>query len=66
MKDVQRFDLHTHTTASDGSLTPAELVQAALEQRLDLLGITDHDTVGGIAPAMSAAAGSLAADPPGH
>jgi predicted metal-dependent phosphoesterase TrpH len=58
MTEVRRFDLHTHTTASDGALTPAELVQAALERQLDLLAITDHDTVAGIAPAMSAAAGT--------
>jgi predicted metal-dependent phosphoesterase TrpH len=58
MAEVQRFDLHTHTTASDGTLTPAALVQAALEQRLELLAITDHDTVAGIAPARDAAAGT--------
>ncbi|ELI6447483.1 PHP domain-containing protein [Photobacterium damselae subsp. damselae] len=39
------FDLHTHTTASDGRLTPEELVKRAVERRVDVLAITDHDTV---------------------
>jgi predicted metal-dependent phosphoesterase TrpH len=55
---VRRFDLHAHTTASDGALTPAELVRAALDAQLDLLVITDHDTVAGFAPAREAAADS--------
>lgn len=40
-----KADLHTHTTASDGVLTPAELVRRAAEQGVELLAITDHDTV---------------------
>ncbi|MCA1599787.1 MAG: PHP domain-containing protein, partial [Chloroflexi bacterium] len=52
------IDLHTHTTASDGTLTPAELVHAALRDGVDVLAITDHDTVAGIAPALAAAAGT--------
>lgn len=36
-------DLHTHTTASDGELTPAELIAAASEAGVELLSITDHD-----------------------
>lgn len=39
------FDLHTHTTASDGTLLPAELVKLAVEQNVDCLAITDHDTL---------------------
>ena len=38
-------DLHCHSTASDGSLTPAELVKLAIEREVDLLSITDHDTL---------------------
>ena len=38
-------DLHCHTTASDGALSPRELVQRATERNVDLLAITDHDTV---------------------
>lgn len=50
------IDLHSHTTASDGALSPSELVAAAVERGLDVLGITDHDTVGGIEEATRAAA----------
>lgn len=48
-------DLHTHTTASDGSLTPTELVYAAKAAGLDILAVTDHDTVAGVAEAQAAA-----------
>jgi predicted metal-dependent phosphoesterase TrpH len=41
------IDLHTHTSESDGSYTPAELVDLARELRLDALAITDHDTFAG-------------------
>jgi predicted metal-dependent phosphoesterase TrpH len=40
-----RIDLHTHTTASDGKLTPAELAAHAVHCGIDTLAITDHDTV---------------------
>jgi predicted metal-dependent phosphoesterase TrpH len=52
-----RFDLHVHTNASDGSLSPADVVNAARAGRLDVLAITDHDTVAGV-PAAIAAAGA--------
>lgn len=38
-------DLHTHTTASDGGLSPQELVQRAVQRGVDMLAITDHDTL---------------------
>ena len=38
-------DLHTHTTASDGTLSPRELVSAARNEGVELLSITDHDTL---------------------
>ncbi|QDX30115.1 RNase RNM [Dickeya poaceiphila] len=38
------YDLHSHTTASDGLLTPTELVQRAVNMRVSVLAITDHDT----------------------
>ncbi len=41
------IDFHTHTSASDGALTPAELVESALASKIELLAITDHDTVAG-------------------
>lgn len=46
------IDLHTHTTASDGSLEPAELVRLAHRQGLRVIAITDHDTVDGIDEAL--------------
>lgn len=49
-----RIDLHTHSTASDGTLSPAELVHAAAEAGLDVLGLTDHDTTSGWQPAIAA------------
>jgi predicted metal-dependent phosphoesterase TrpH len=39
------FDLHSHTTCSDGVLTPQELISRAIEHQVDVLSITDHDTV---------------------
>jgi len=42
------IDLHTHSTFSDGSLTPEELVKEAKKNRLSALALTDHDTVSGI------------------
>ena len=51
-----RIDLHTHSTASDGSFTPAELVQEARRLGLKGLALTDHDTAGGNPEAMAEAA----------
>jgi 3',5'-nucleoside bisphosphate phosphatase len=49
-----RIDLHTHSTASDGTDTPAELVRHAAAAGLDVVAITDHDTTGGWAEAEAA------------
>ncbi|WP_030619522.1 PHP domain-containing protein [Streptomyces sclerotialus] len=49
-----RIDLHTHSTASDGTDTPAELVRNAADAGLDVVALTDHDTVGGHAEARAA------------
>ncbi|MFG2878462.1 PHP domain-containing protein [Streptomyces sp. NPDC048337] len=49
-----RIDLHTHSTASDGTDTPAELVRNAAAAGLDVIALTDHDTVGGYAEAIAA------------
>lgn len=51
---VVRIDLHTHSTASDGTDTPAELVAHAAAAGLDVVALTDHDTVGGHAEAVAA------------
>jgi len=55
---VSRVDLHTHTNASDGSLTPEALVRAALAVGLTTIAVTDHDTVSAVAPAQAAAFGT--------
>ena len=54
-----RIDLHTHSTASDGTATPAELVAAAAAAGLDVVAVTDHDTTAGWAEAAAALPGGL-------
>ncbi|WP_069886470.1 PHP domain-containing protein [Streptomyces luteocolor] len=49
-----RIDLHTHSTASDGTDTPAELVRNAAAAGLDVVAMTDHDTTRGYAEAIGA------------
>ena len=51
---ANKIDLHTHTTASDGTLTPTELVAHARELGLSAVAITDHDTMNGVAEARTA------------
>ena len=51
---MTRIDLHCHSTASDGTLTPAELMAAGAEAGLDVMAITDHDTTGGWSAAAAA------------
>jgi len=53
------IDLHTHTTCSDGTDSPRELVNKAIVQGLQVLGITDHDTTSGWAEASQTLRGSL-------
>ncbi len=45
-------DLHIHTSASDGSLTPSQVVEAAARMKLSALAITDHDNLSGISEAL--------------
>ncbi|MEU3504485.1 PHP domain-containing protein [Streptomyces hundungensis] len=52
-----RIDLHTHSTASDGTDTPAELVRNAAAAGLDVIALTDHDTTRGHAEAIAALPG---------
>jgi len=52
---VVRIDLHTHSAASDGTDSPAELVRAAAESGLDVVALTDHDTTAGWEQALDAA-----------
>jgi 3',5'-nucleoside bisphosphate phosphatase len=48
-------DLHCHSTASDGSLTPAQVIERAYFQGVDVLSLTDHDTTAGLQEARHAA-----------
>lgn len=50
-------DLHTHSNISDGTLSPAELVAAAIQQGIHTLALTDHDTMDGVLLARQAAQG---------
>lgn len=50
-------DLHTHSNISDGTLSPAELVSAAIQQGIHTLALTDHDSMDGVALARQAAQG---------
>jgi hypothetical protein len=52
------MDLHAHTTASDGSYTPAELVALAARSGLKAVAVTDHDTADGLAQALAAGPGA--------
>lgn len=49
-----RIDLHTHSTASDGSLTPEELVEKAFDLGISFISITDHDSISGLDSAIEA------------
>ena len=50
---MRTVDLHAHTTASDGSMTPAELIRYAKEKGLSAIAVTDHDAVAGLDEAMA-------------
>lgn len=52
-----RLDLHIHSTASDGSCPPEDVVDRALAGGLDVIALADHDTTAGVGPASVAAAG---------
>lgn len=52
------IDLHVHSTVSDGTLSPSELVHYAQEKNLAAFALTDHDTTDGLEEAMQAASGS--------
>ncbi|MEI6413626.1 MAG: PHP domain-containing protein [Pseudomonadota bacterium] len=51
----RRYDLHTHSTASDGTLSPAQLVERARAAGVEGLALTDHDTTDGLTEAAAAA-----------
>lgn len=58
IQDVSQkiIDLHTHTTLSDGSASPTELIERACSKRAGAVAITDHDTIGALGEARDAAA----------
>lgn len=56
-----KADLHVHSTASDGTLTPSELVARAIGLGLEVIAICDHDSVSGIGEALAAARDSVLA-----
>jgi predicted metal-dependent phosphoesterase TrpH len=62
---MKRVDLHIHSHASDGQLSPAAVVRAAVTGRLDVISLTDHDTVAGLVEARDAARGQPIAFVPG-
>jgi predicted metal-dependent phosphoesterase TrpH len=49
-----RIDLHTHSTVSDGTATPTEVIKAADGAGLNVVALTDHDTTSGWAEAAAA------------
>ena len=55
MIDTRKIDLHVHSTFSDGTYTPEQLVDAAFEAGLSAIAITDHDTTDGVPVAIRAA-----------
>lgn len=55
MHEQKRIDLHVHSTSSDGTYTPTELVSLAQENRICAFALTDHDCILGIAEAVNAA-----------
>jgi predicted metal-dependent phosphoesterase TrpH len=52
MNKLKKADLHIHTTASDGRLTPGEIVNLASQKDLEIISITDHDTIKGYKEAL--------------
>ena len=53
-----RYDLHCHSTRSDGLLAPGEVVRRAVARGVDVLALTDHDEVAGLVEAQEAARGT--------
>ncbi len=54
----QKYDFHTHTTISDGSFTPTELIKKAIDEGFNTIAITDHDNIDGIKEAQKVAGNS--------
>ena len=54
LTDADRIDLHIHSTFSDGTLTPSEIVRTAADAGLSAIALTDHDTIAGVYEAQEA------------
>lgn len=54
-----KLDLHVHSTASDGTVSPEGVVERAIDGGLDVLALADHDTVAGVGRAVAAARGRM-------
>ena len=52
-----QVDLHMHSSCSDGTLSPAQVMERARQQGLEIAALTDHDTLAGIAAAGEAFGG---------
>src|SRR5512133_3035337 len=50
---MRRIDLHTHSTRSDGTFAPAEVIRLGAERDLDVVALTDHDTTDGLPEALA-------------
>lgn len=62
---MKAVDLHVHSTCSDGTYTPAQLVQYANAKNLRAFALTDHDTINGVREAVAAASGTVVQVIPG-
>ena len=63
---MEKFcDLHTHSTYSDGTLTPAQIIALAQKKKLCAIALTDHNTVAGLPEFVAAAEGSTVEAVPG-
>jgi predicted metal-dependent phosphoesterase TrpH len=52
---LENFDLHNHSTSSDGLLSPTQLIELAARTGVDAIALTDHDTTAGLEEAAAAA-----------
>ena len=52
---MKKYDLHVHSSSSDGELSPSELISKAIEEDIAVIALTDHDTVSGCAEAVAEA-----------
>ena len=50
--DMNNVDLHVHSTKSDGTFTPTEIVDYAIEKEISAFALTDHDTIAGLQQAI--------------